>query len=250
MIQGLQRRCSSHRCRTDGTVCGQRCRTSARRRSRSAAPIPPPTAASCAQDPAPLPQAQTFRNHANGIRYCRRSQGKTGHAATANTSDGIASDAIRHRQSLIADRVWEKCWRWKSARRRPTPELDLACGGWPALGVDGGAVRARLRRCGPSLLGSPVRRTRARTGPEQQGATVMPNPTPPPAARLTELPKPVFTDDRATLYLGDAVELLPLLPEASIDALVTDPPYGLSFNGQAWDDASGFRESLPHIDTS
>ncbi|MGP5694292.1 DNA-methyltransferase [Brachybacterium alimentarium] len=74
----------------------------------------------------------------------------------------------------------------------------------------------------------------------------MSNPTPP----LTELPKPVFADERATLYLGDAVELLPLLPEASIDALVTDPPYGLSFNGQAWDDASGFRESLPHLDTS
>ncbi|MGO1263741.1 DNA-methyltransferase [Microbacterium sp.] len=78
----------------------------------------------------------------------------------------------------------------------------------------------------------------------------MSDPTPPTRAPLTELPEPVFTDDRATLYLGDAVELLPLLPEASIDALVTDPPYGLSFNGQAWDDASGFRESLPHIDTS
>ena len=78
----------------------------------------------------------------------------------------------------------------------------------------------------------------------------MPDPTPPPTARLTELPEPVFTDDRATLYLGDAVELLPLLPAASIDALVTDPPYGLSFNGQAWDDATGFRESLPHMDTS
>ena len=74
-------------------------------------------------------------------------------------------------------------------------------------------------------------------------------PTPPPAERLTELPAPVFADDRATLYLGDAVELLPLLPTASIDALVTDPPYGLSFNGQSWDDATGFRESLPHIDT-
>lgn len=74
----------------------------------------------------------------------------------------------------------------------------------------------------------------------------MPDPTPPP----TELPKPVFADERVTLYLGDAVELLPLLPAASIDALVTDPPYGLSFNGQSWDDASGFRESLPHIDTS
>ncbi|MBT2486601.1 MULTISPECIES: site-specific DNA-methyltransferase [unclassified Microbacterium] len=78
----------------------------------------------------------------------------------------------------------------------------------------------------------------------------MPDPTPPPAPRLTELSEPVFADDRATLHLGDAVELLPLLPEASIDALVTDPPYGLSFNGHAWDDATGFRESLPHVDTS
>lgn len=65
----------------------------------------------------------------------------------------------------------------------------------------------------------------------------MPDPTPPPATRLSELSEPVFADDRATLYLGDAVELLPLLPAASIDSLVTDPPYGLSFNGQAWDDA-------------
>jgi DNA modification methylase len=78
----------------------------------------------------------------------------------------------------------------------------------------------------------------------------MPDPTLPPRAPLTELPEPAFADERATLYLGDAVELLPLLPKGSIDALVTDPPYGLSFNGQAWDDASGFRESLPHIDTS
>lgn len=78
----------------------------------------------------------------------------------------------------------------------------------------------------------------------------MPNPTPPPPPRLAELPAPVIAEARATVYLGDAVELLPLLPEASIDALVTDPPYGLSFNGHSWDDASGFRESLPHMDTS
>ncbi len=76
------------------------------------------------------------------------------------------------------------------------------------------------------------------------------DPTPQPTPRLTELPDPVFADGQATLYLGDSVELLPLLPAASIDALVTDPPYGLSFNGQSWDDATGFRESLPHIDTS
>ncbi|MGO3555830.1 MAG: hypothetical protein ACTINZ_10690 [Microbacterium gubbeenense] len=60
----------------------------------------------------------------------------------------------------------------------------------------------------------------------------MPDPTPSPAPRLAEIPAPVFADERATLYLGDTVELLSLLPEASIDALVTDPPYGLSFNGQ------------------
>lgn len=78
----------------------------------------------------------------------------------------------------------------------------------------------------------------------------MPDRTPPPPPRLAELPAPVIAEGRATVYLGDAVELLPLLPEASIDALVTDPPYGLSFNGHSWDDASGFRESLPHMDTS
>lgn len=77
----------------------------------------------------------------------------------------------------------------------------------------------------------------------------MPDPTP-PGPRAAHLPAPVFTYERATLYHGDAVELLRLLPEASVDALVSDPPYGLSFNGQAWDDASGFRESLPHIDTT
>lgn len=78
----------------------------------------------------------------------------------------------------------------------------------------------------------------------------MPDPTPPSPPRITELPAPVISEARATVYLGDAVDLLPLLPESSIDALVTDPPYGLSFNGHSWDDASGFRECLPHLDTS
>lgn len=78
----------------------------------------------------------------------------------------------------------------------------------------------------------------------------MSDPSSPPRRRLTELPAPVFTQDRATVYLGDAVELLPLLPAGSVDALVTDPPYGLGFNGHTWDDASGFRESLHDVDTA
>lgn len=77
----------------------------------------------------------------------------------------------------------------------------------------------------------------------------MSNPTM-PGPRAAALPTPAFMTDRVTLYHGDAIELLPLLPAASVDALVSDPPYGLSFNGQTWDDAAGFRESLPHIDTT
>src|SRR5688572_17099247 len=36
----------------------------------------------------------------------------------------------------------------------------------------------------------------------------------------------------ATLYLGDCLEILPLLPE--VDAVITDPPYGLGEWGKAW----------------
>ena len=34
---------------------------------------------------------------------------------------------------------------------------------------------------------------------------------------------------------GDSLEKLREMPENSIDAVVTDPPYGLSFMGKKWD---------------
>lgn len=34
---------------------------------------------------------------------------------------------------------------------------------------------------------------------------------------------------------GDCLEILKTLPDNSVDAIVTDPPYGLSFMGKAWD---------------
>jgi site-specific DNA-methyltransferase (adenine-specific) len=34
---------------------------------------------------------------------------------------------------------------------------------------------------------------------------------------------------------GDCLEVLRTIPEASVDAVVTDPPYGLSFMGKRWD---------------
>ena len=37
------------------------------------------------------------------------------------------------------------------------------------------------------------------------------------------------------LHLGDCLEILSTMPEMSVDAIVTDPPYGLSFMGKKWD---------------
>lgn len=59
--------------------------------------------------------------------------------------------------------------------------------------------------------------------------------------------KPTWTSDCGTvqLYLGDCLAVLPTLPK--VDAVVTDPPYGLGkkMKGGTWgatDDSSGFLE--------
>ena len=41
--------------------------------------------------------------------------------------------------------------------------------------------------------------------------------------------KPVIIGD-ATLYLGDCAEILPLL--GKVDAVITDPPYGINENSK------------------
>ena len=46
---------------------------------------------------------------------------------------------------------------------------------------------------------------------------------------------PYYQDEYATLYHGDCLEVLAELPDASVDAVVTDPPYGLEFMGKEWD---------------
>ena len=49
--------------------------------------------------------------------------------------------------------------------------------------------------------------------------------------------KPVMYGDlrRWALVAADSLALLPQLPDASVDAVVTDPPYGLGFGKEAWD---------------
>lgn len=44
-----------------------------------------------------------------------------------------------------------------------------------------------------------------------------------------------YADATVTLHHGDCLDVLRELPDASVDAVVTDPPYGLGFMGKKWD---------------
>ena len=44
-----------------------------------------------------------------------------------------------------------------------------------------------------------------------------------------------YADDAVTLYHGDCIEVMRGMAEGSVDAIVTDPPYGLQFMGKEWD---------------
>ena len=40
---------------------------------------------------------------------------------------------------------------------------------------------------------------------------------------------------RATIHHGDCLDVMRSMPDGSVDAVVTDPPYGLAFMGKSWD---------------
>lgn len=53
----------------------------------------------------------------------------------------------------------------------------------------------------------------------------------------------VFADERLALHEGDCLDVLATLPPSSFDSIVTDPPYGISFMGQQWDQPGAFGSS-------
>lgn len=50
---------------------------------------------------------------------------------------------------------------------------------------------------------------------------------------------PYYADDLVTLYHGDCREVLPLLPDGSFSAIITDPPYGVGV--AEWDQEADWR---------
>lgn len=46
---------------------------------------------------------------------------------------------------------------------------------------------------------------------------------------------PYYTADAVTLHVGDSLGILPTLADASIDTIITDPPYEISFMDRDWD---------------
>lgn len=49
-------------------------------------------------------------------------------------------------------------------------------------------------------------------------------------------------NDKAVLLQGDCLEMLKQLPDNSVDSLITDPPAGISFMGNSWDEDKGGRK--------
>lgn len=60
--------------------------------------------------------------------------------------------------------------------------------------------------------------------------------------------EPYYQSGPVTVYNGDCIEVMRTLPDESVHAVVTDPPYGLEFMGKEWDGANGFRRSLNAAD--
>lgn len=55
--------------------------------------------------------------------------------------------------------------------------------------------------------------------------------------------QPTLTIGNATVYSGNNLDILPTLPDNSVDSIVCDPPYELGFMGKTWD-SSGIAYSV------
>ncbi len=50
---------------------------------------------------------------------------------------------------------------------------------------------------------------------------------------MTRLPKPYYQDESVAIYHGDCREILPLIPDKSVDLVLTDPPFSIPVKYEA-----------------
>jgi len=55
-----------------------------------------------------------------------------------------------------------------------------------------------------------------------------------------------YASDLVTVLHGDCLDELRTLPDASVHAIVTDPPYGIAFMGKQWDQPGEFGSGRPN----
>ena len=61
---------------------------------------------------------------------------------------------------------------------------------------------------------------------------------------IKTLPEPIYQSDRATIYCGDCREIMPMLK--GVDAIVSDPPYGIAFTYSGSGGGKVSRENCLH----
>jgi len=44
-----------------------------------------------------------------------------------------------------------------------------------------------------------------------------------------------YKEEKGVIWQGDCLDVLKKLKDNSVDAVVTDPPYGIGFMGKEWD---------------
>ncbi len=69
-----------------------------------------------------------------------------------------------------------------------------------------------------------------------------------PSIDLSKLPKPYYQDDDVVIYCADCRDILPLIPDKSVDLVLTSPPYDdlRVYGGHKWDFPS-VANKLPRI---